>query len=66
MISALYDLYPSLNSIQVIKSISISWAGHVARVVAGDVLIGIGWGDLREIDHLEYLGGAVEGRIILK
>jgi hypothetical protein len=32
--------------------------------VTGEVHIGIGWGDLREIDHLEYLG--VEGRIILK
>jgi hypothetical protein len=36
----------------------------VARVGTGDVLIGTGWGDLKEIDHFEYLG--VEGRIILK
>jgi len=60
MISTLYDLCPSLNSIQVIKSIRISWACHVARVGAGDVHIGIGWGDLREIDNLEYLGGRRE------
>ena len=36
----------------------------MARVGRVEVHIGIGWGDLREIDHLEYRG--VEVRIILK
>ena len=40
------------------------WAGLVARVERGEVYTGFWWGNLREIDRLEYPG--IDGRIILR
>jgi hypothetical protein len=37
----LYDLYFSLNSIRVIKSSRMGWAGHVARMGLGQVHTGL-------------------------
>jgi len=59
-----YVLYSPPNIIRVIKSRSMIWAGHVARVGTGEVHIGFWLGDLMEGDHLEDMG--VGGRIILK
>jgi len=42
----------------------IRWAGHVARLAAGDVHTGFWLGDLREGDSLKGLG--VKGRILFK
>jgi hypothetical protein len=58
-----YDLYSSPNTIRVIKSRRMRWAGHVARMGRGEVHTGFWWGDLRGRDHLEDLG--VDGRIKL-
>jgi len=60
----LHDVSSSPNLIRVIKSRRMRWAGHVARMGTGEVLIRFWWGDLRERNHLEDLG--VDGRIILK
>jgi hypothetical protein len=57
----LNDLYSSPNSIRVTKSRRMRWAGHVARM-GRKVHTVLGWGDLREGDHLEDAG--VDGRII--
>jgi hypothetical protein len=40
------------------------WAGHVASVGRGELYTGLWWGNLREIDHLDYPG--LVGRIILR
>jgi len=50
----LNDLYSSPNTVRVIISTRMRWAGHVARM----------GGNLRERDHLGGLG--VDGRIILR
>jgi len=42
----------------------IGLAVHVARMGREDVHTGCWWGDRRESDHLEELGG--DGRMILK
>ena len=44
----LNDLYSSPNSIRVIKSRRMRWAGHAARVGKGLVYTGFWWGLLRE------------------
>jgi hypothetical protein len=36
----LHDLYSSPNIVRVIKSRRVRWAGHVARMEAGEVLTG--------------------------
>jgi hypothetical protein len=43
----LNDLYSSPNSIRVIKSRRMRWAGHVARMMRGGVHTGFWWGHLR-------------------
>jgi len=49
------DLYCSANSLWVIKSRRMRWAGHVARMVAwrGEVHTRFWWGNLMERDHLK-------------
>jgi hypothetical protein len=62
----LYDLYSSPNTVWVIKSRGLRWAGHVAHrgERRGDVYTGLQLGNLRQRNHLEDLG--VDGRIILR
>ena len=60
----LYNLYSSPNSIRVIKSKTIRWARHVARMGETKRAYKVWWRDLREADHLEELG--VDGRVILE
>jgi hypothetical protein len=50
--------------IGVIKSRTMRWVGHVARMGNGEVHRGIWWGSLMEGDHLDGLG--VDGRITVK
>ena len=47
----LNDLYCSPNFVGVIKSRTMRWAGHVARMGRGEVYTGFWWGNLRERDH---------------
>jgi len=58
------DLYFSHNTVRVIKSRRMRWAGHVARMEREEVYTGFWWGNLKERDHLEDQG--VDGRIILR
>jgi hypothetical protein len=60
----LYDLYSSPNIIRVIKRRIIGLEGHVARMRREEVHKGCWWGDMRESDLLEELGG--DRRMILK
>jgi hypothetical protein len=48
----LHDLY-SPNIVRVIKSRSVRWVGHVARMGIEEVYTGFCWGNLRGRDHLE-------------
>jgi hypothetical protein len=59
----LNDLYTSPTIVRVIKSIIITWAGHVA-CMGGEVCTGFWWGNLRERDYWGDPG--VDGRIILR
>ena len=56
------DLYCSHNTVRVIKSSTVRWAGHVARM--GEGRRGFRWGNMREKDHLGDAG--IDGRIILR
>ena len=47
----LNDLYSSPNTVRVIKSRRMSWAGHVARMGEERGCIGSCWGNRRERDH---------------
>ena len=47
------DLYSSLNIIQVMKSRTMRWVGHVAYMGRQKVHTGFWWGNLREADHLD-------------
>jgi hypothetical protein len=60
------DLYCPTNTVQVIKSIGIIWAGHVARMGRGEAYRPTGYwlGSLRERVHVE--DPDAHGRIILR
>jgi hypothetical protein len=58
------DLHSSENSIRVIKSRLMLWAGHVTRMGRVEEYTGFCWGSLREKYHLEDPG--LDGRIILR
>jgi len=47
-----------------IKSRSMRWAGHVARMGRGETYTGFWWGNLRKREHLE--DPDIDGRIILR
>ena len=59
----LNDLYSSPNSVRVIKSRRMRWAGHVARMGEERGCTGSWWGNRREGDQWGDLG--VDGWIIL-
>jgi len=59
----LHDLYSLPNTVRVIKSGRMRWAGHIARMGREEVNTGFWWGNLTERDHLGDPG--VDGRIIL-
>ena len=59
----LNDLYSSLNTVRVIKSRRMRWAGHVARMGEERGCVGSWWGNRRERDHWGDLG--IDGWIIL-
>jgi hypothetical protein len=59
----LHDLYSSPNTLRVIKSRRMKWAGHVARMGERRCVYKVWLENLRERDHLGDLG--VDGRIIL-
>jgi len=60
----LNDLYCSLNTVRVIKSKRMRWAGHVACMGRGEVYIGFWWGSLKEGAHWGDPG--VDGKIIIR
>jgi hypothetical protein len=47
----LSDLYSLPNTVRVVKSRRMRWAGHVARMGRGEVCTGVWLGNLRERDH---------------
>jgi len=59
----LNDLYVSPNTVRVIKSRRMRWAGHVARMGEERGFIWSWWGSRREIDH--WRGLSLDGWIIL-
>ena len=59
----LNDLYSSPNIVRVIKSRTMRWAGHVARMGEEKGCIGSCWENRRERDQWGDLG--VDGWIIL-
>ena len=59
----LNDLYSSPNTVQVIKSRRMRWAGHVVHTGEGEGYTGFCWGNLRERDHLG--DPSIDGKIIL-
>jgi len=59
----LNNLHSSPNIVRVIKSRSMRWVGHVARMGEGRGVYRVWWGNLREGDHWGDPG--VNGRIIL-
>ena len=60
----LNDLYASSNIIRVIKSKSMRWAGHVARMGVRRGVCRVLVGNLKDRDHLGDPG--IDGRIILR
>jgi hypothetical protein len=60
----LYNLYSSPNIVRVIKSRSMRWAGHVARMGEGRGVCRVWLGGPKETDHWEDLG--VGGRLTSK
>jgi hypothetical protein len=59
----LNNLYSSFNIVRVIKSRRMRWAGHVARMVRGEVCTGFWSRNLREGDHWGEPG--IDGKKIL-
>jgi hypothetical protein len=59
----LHSLYTSLNSVRVIKSRRMRWAGRVERMGRGEVFTGFWLVGPKVRDHMEDL--CVVGRIIL-
>jgi hypothetical protein len=57
-------LYCSPNTVRVIKSRRMRWAGHVARMGRGEVYKVFWWENLRERDQWGDPG--LDGRIILR
>lgn len=52
----LHAVCSTANTIRVVKSRRIGWAGHVARTgKRRGLYIGFWWGNLRQGDRLEYL-----------
>ena len=60
----LNDLYSSSSIFRVMKSRTMKWAEHVARMGRVKMYTGFWWRNLRERDHLE--DPDVDGRIILR
>jgi hypothetical protein len=60
----LHSLYSSPKIIRVIKSRKKRWAGHVARMVKGELFTGFCFGGLKGRGHWTDLG--VGGRITLR
>jgi hypothetical protein len=60
----LHDLYSSPNTVRVIKSRRMRWAGHVSRMGRGEVLTGFWLGGPKARDYWEDVG--VGGRITLR
>jgi hypothetical protein len=58
-----HSLYSSPNIVRVIKSRTLRWGGHVARMGEGEVFTGFWLGGPKAGDHWEDLG--VGGRITL-
>jgi hypothetical protein len=63
-IDELHSLYSSPNIVRVIKSRTMRWAGHVARMGRGEVFTGFWLGGPKVRDHWEDLG--IGGRITLR
>ena len=47
------DWYSVPNIVRTLKSRSIRWAGHMARMVTTEMNTGLWWGIPKERDHLE-------------
>jgi hypothetical protein len=60
----LHNLYSSPNTVRVIKSRRMRWAGHVARMEEGRGVYRVWFGGPKGRDHGEDLG--VGGRIPLR
>jgi hypothetical protein len=60
----LNDLYCSPTIVWVIKSRTMRWAGHVARMREGRGVYSVLWGILRERDNWGDPG--LDGRLILR
>jgi len=60
----LYDLYSTPDIIPMIKSKTMRWTGHMARVAERRMHAGFWWVNMREMDYLEDT--VVDRRIILK
>jgi hypothetical protein len=60
----LNDLYSSQNTIRIMKSRRMRWAGHAAPMGKIEMHTGFWWGDLSEGDNLG--NPDVDGWIILK
>ena len=61
-IEELSDLYSLPNTVRVVKSRRMRWAGYVARM--GEGCTGLWWGNLRERDH--WGDPDADGGIILR
>jgi hypothetical protein len=59
-----HDLYSAINTLWMIKSTRMRWAGLVTRMGERCSAYRVFMGNMRERDNLEGLG--LDGRIILK